>query len=205
MIPYRLRRGWRLVTAPPALWLGKQLVSVPLLRYGWNNDSFVADSHYLRLVKRYVLSTYGPILECGSGISTLLIELLCASARRAHVTLEHSEEWADRIRKIAPQATIMQVPLISFGAFDWYAAKLTALPNRVGLVICDGPPGTTRGGRVGALPVLRPILAHPCILLLDDAERPEERAILAQWQRDFSASIEISDSPDGAAAIVRIP
>jgi hypothetical protein len=44
--------------------------------------------------------------------------------------------------------------------------------------VCDGPKGTTRGGRYGLAPVMKDRLAPGCIVLLDDTSREAERAII---------------------------
>ena len=100
LLPWRIRANARRLTSllamPIALrWVERAptSVSVSLLRYAWNNDSFAGDVHYLMAVAREAESTRGPILECGSGITTLLLGLI---AQRRHIevyTLEHDAYW----------------------------------------------------------------------------------------------------------------
>jgi len=71
--------------------------------------------------------------------------------------------------------------LRDYGDFDWYDVDPLELPT-FSLVICDGPQGSTRGGRLGLLPVLRERLAPGCSILLDDAARPSEREVLRRWK-----------------------
>jgi len=52
------------------------------------------------------------------------------------------------------------------------------------LVVCDGPPGTTRGGRYGFLPVMLPYLSSKCTILLDDVEREGEQKTLLLWKEE---------------------
>lgn len=72
-------------------------------------------------------------------------------------------------------------PLRRYGEFDWYPVEGTPIPDSIGFVVCDGPPGATVGGRYGLGPLLGSRLSPGAIILLDDTQRPEERAIVTRW------------------------
>ena len=102
------------------------------------------------------------------------------------LSLEHQEEWAQRVRTALAASSIHGVrvcltPLRSYGAFDWYSLWGIDVPRGVGLILCDGPPAQTRGGRSGVLPVLRQYLAGEYVVLLDDTSRAEERSLVEDW------------------------
>jgi hypothetical protein len=61
------------------------------------------------------------------------------------------------------------------------------------LVVCDGPPGSTKGGRFGLVPIMRERLEPGCVILLDDASREQELAIARRWEAEIGASFEILD------------
>lgn len=65
------------------------------------------------------------------------------------------------------------------------------LPARFSLVLCDGPPGNTPGGRYGLLPVLGHRLSPSVVILLDDAGRPDERAIADRWTAELGGTMTI--------------
>src|SRR5215831_5532552 len=46
------------------------------LRTGWGNEGYSGDLQYLREVARHVLSVDSSVLECGSGVTTILMGLL---------------------------------------------------------------------------------------------------------------------------------
>lgn len=155
---------------------------------GWGN-SWSAQIEFLAAALHETRATSGPILECGSGLSTLLAGAV-AQARGVRVwTLEQDPKWAERVRKYLRKyriesVTVCLAPIRSFGDFDWYSlSSLQTLPGKISLVICDGPPGGTRGGRYGLVPVLLDKLRPDCTLLLDDGARDEERAIADRWAR----------------------
>jgi predicted O-methyltransferase YrrM len=166
---------------------------------GWGN-SWSAQHEFLEASLRETRATDGNILECGSGLSTVLIGAV-AQARGLRVwSLEHEPKWADRVRQTLRKyrihsVTVCMAPVRSYGDFDWYAqTSLQSLPGKISLVICDGPPGATRGGRYGLVPVMLDKLRADCTILLDDGARDEERSIAARWSRLLKANPEFIGS-----------
>jgi hypothetical protein len=158
----------------------------------WGN-SWSAQHEYLEACLREARNTTGAILECGSGLSTLLIGAVAQSRGMRMFSLEHEPRWAQRVQKYLHKYRIFSVtvalaPLRSYGDFDWYSLpSLQTLPGKIALVICDGPPGTSRGGRYGLIPVMHEKLRSDCVILLDDGARDAERVIASRWGRLLSA------------------
>jgi hypothetical protein len=177
------------------------------LRCGWGNLDYAAGLAYLDAIARHVAESRGPILECGSGASTLLLGLL-ASRRNLHVwTLEHHPRWhafvAERLRAHAiPGVTLCQVSLRSYGDFSWYDPPLDQMPTAFSLVICDGPPNKTPGGRYGLIPVMRDRLAPEWRILLDDANSAKRTGTLDRWAAEPGVTITRHDMADGAFLLV---
>ena len=169
---------------------------------GWGN-TWSAQHEFLAACLQHVRETDGPVLECGSGLSTVLIGAV-GQARGIRVySLEHEPKWATRVQKTLHKYRIHSVnmcvaPIRSYGDFDWYALpSLQTIPPRVSLVICDGPPGGTRGGRYGLVPVMLEKLREDCVILLDDGARDEERSIANRWGQMLGGNTELigSDKP----------
>jgi hypothetical protein len=78
---------------------------------------------------------------------------------------------------------VLHAPLKAYAGFHWYEMAADLLPDDIDLVICDGPPGNTPGGRFGLMPVVGPRLARQCVILLDDTHRRSERRLIAFWRR----------------------
>jgi len=156
------------------------------LRRTWDNNDFSGKVDYLLEVARWAMITPGPVLECGSGLSTILLALL-AGRRGVEVwSLEHLPEWHARVASVleslrVPTVHLDLMPLRSYGDFDWYDPPLARVPPEFRLVICDGPPGTTRGGRYGLLPIMGARLPKGSLVFFDDATRPEEQAAIERW------------------------
>ena len=176
-----------------------------LLR-GWHNEGFSADTAYLLAVAQYAIKTKENILECGSGASTLL---LAAIAERSGVqvhSLEHMLEWREKVcaalDKHSLKAEVHLAPLKTENDFSWYKVP-GDLPSRFGLVICDGPPDATTGGRYGLLPCVGNRLEGSTILM-DDAERPGEQRVLHRWRNEFGVQFDIVTNK-GSYAVASCP
>jgi Methyltransferase domain len=163
------------------------------LVYGWGNSGWSGQREYLQACIEHALECRDAILECGSGLTTLLVGFVAQSRGLPMWTLEHLPEWASRVQGALSRFHIDGVhlctrPLRDYGDYDWYSLPLQEMPDRFGLVICDGPPAATRGGRYGLGPVMRERIAGGCTILLDDAVRSEEQHVAERWSRELGMS-----------------
>lgn len=153
---------------------------------GWGNEAWSGQAHFLRACVRHALACDGPVLECGSGLSTVLVGAALQGSGRNLWSLEHLPPWAERLNALLRRFRIATVrlcvaPLRDHGGFDWYSPPLEDMPAQFALVLCDGPPAQTRGGRYGLVPVMGERIRGRCTILLDDAVRTEEQQIARQW------------------------
>jgi hypothetical protein len=169
--------------------------------YGWDNTGWSAFPEFLSACVHHALATNGSILECGSGLTTVLLGLIAQQRKRTVWSLEDSQNWGDRVERVLKRNDIDCVhistrPLKDFGEFSWYDPPLENMPE-FSLVVCDGPPSKTPGGRYGLLPVMRKRLSSGAIILLDDAARKDERDVAARWASEFHLNYELlgSDRP----------
>jgi hypothetical protein len=70
-------------------------------------------------------------------------------------------------------------------------------------VVIDGPP-VVLGGREGTLYQAMDFARRGTVVLLDDADRTEERATLAHWQQSLGDAIEVRRLPGFAKGMVAI-
>ena len=87
------------------------------------------------------------------------------------------------------QIEVCYTPLINRGDYDWYDLSGTSIASGISLVVCDGPPSATRGGRFGLLPEIWSLLAPDAVILIDDMERPAEQEMLAAWLGTFGGRV----------------
>lgn len=175
------------------------------LMAGWGNEGFAAVTDYLEEVCKQAAKTNGPILECGSGLTSVVLGLLAGRRGVQTWSLEHVSEWQARVTSVferfeIPNVQICSAPLCSFGEFEWYDAPLAALPKEFQLVICDGPPGATEGGRYGLLPVMGERLPTGSVILLDDADRPGEVEVLERWASE--TKLQVSSPVEHSFAVI---
>lgn len=186
--------------------------SVQVLRrlvYGWGNEGWSAQPSYLLAIARRVLECDGPILECGSGVSTLLIGLLADRRGVQAWSLEHDVRWVSQTKSMLRRfgvrsVRVVHAPLRSFDGYDWYdhVGRLSA--EGFDSVVCDGPPGATRGGRYGLMPQLRKRLRPGCVVLADDADREGEQKIFRAWHDEFGVGWTVSGD-DRRYAVLTVP
>ncbi len=176
LVPASIRRALR-----DAVWLRqvrgalRELESLPLrqapsraaldrLLRAWANDGWAAELEVLEELAHHAATTPGPILECGSGATTVLLAALAARRGVAVWVLEHEPQWAARvIRALGPaRAGTLHVciaPLRDFGAFDWYDAPLSRMPDAFAIVrfaAASPPRPGRRSSRAAANPVPPP-------------------------------------------------
>jgi len=161
---------------------------------GWGNEAWSADPPLLSAMLEWVPKTSGTILECGSGLSTLVLGTAAGISGRRVFSFEHDPQWAARLERSLPMhmrgtIDLCVTPIRNHGEFDWYSLEGVHLPTDIGFVLCDGPPGGTRGGRYGLGPILIPLLAPGCIVLLDDTRRSSEQHIMKAWCAQFGAAV----------------
>jgi hypothetical protein len=163
----RVEQSDRLAAALAEIAAGRETneTAVSLLE-GWGNNPWAATADLLTAAILLARDVDGPILECGSGATTLAM-----AAANPNVTihaLEHDAGWQYRAVTAAREHGLIEridvrcAPL----ADGWYAsASLEGLPETFALALVDGPPRHL-GDRSGALRI------KADRYLFDDANSP---------------------------------
>jgi len=152
------------------------------------------------------------VVECGSGLSTVLFAREFRARGKGHVyALEHNAEWAELVRAMLAErgltdwATVVTAPLEPMESdgrqFRWYAksaiAPVLALP-KVDLLLVDGPPRETSAlARYPALPTFFPQLRDSFMVVLDDGYRPDETTIAAMWSERYKTRFTLAETVRG--------
>jgi len=196
----KLRRGLGALERDPR---GSEQVWNELVD-GWDDRRWAAGVEYLDAVASAAVDEHGPILECGSGLTTLVLARIARGTGVQVWTLEHDarcfQRVGSRLRSAGLEANVLHAPLRDYGSFDWYDVDPARLPA-FSLVVCDGPPKRTRGGRFGLVPVLGERLAPGCLILLDDAAREGEREVLNRWAAGLPIRYELHGASRPYAAV----
>ncbi|SDU86314.1 class I SAM-dependent methyltransferase [Jiangella alkaliphila] len=145
------------------------------------------------------------IVECGSGSSTVWLALACRKAGKGRVVaLEHHELYAGRTREalarhgLGDVAEVRAAPLepVTVGGekHDWYAAPQWTDLRGIDLLFVDGPPGSVGPrSRYPAFPLLATALDDGAVVALDDAQRPDEADIAADWLAEAVDGVRLAD------------
>lgn len=158
------------------------------------------------------------IVEFGSGSSTLVCgycmrrneggeiisidhDTVFANKTRDDLSRHGLSEWAD-VRVAALEASAYRDD--AGRPIEWYDAEVvSALPADIDLVIVDGPPARHKAlARYPALPAIADKLAPGAVLVLDDADRPEEQAVLTRWRREFARARYDHEPTEKGACVV---
>jgi predicted O-methyltransferase YrrM len=156
------------------------------------------------------------IVECSSGATTVVLARCCQSNGRGRVlSLENGPEFAARTRAelarhgLSGYAQVIDAALVSQVVagreFQWYDLADLA-ERRIDMLVIDGPPGFLQPhSRLPALPLLADRLGDRCAIFLDDAARPDERAIVAAWQEAYPALTLRQIDNERGCAVLRWP
>jgi Methyltransferase domain len=149
------------------------------------------------------------VVECGSGISTVLIARELAARGSGHVyAIEDDVEWASLVRDMIAErglsewADVVTAPLEEINCdgmrFVWYSRRgieLILSLSRIDALLVDGPKGPTGPlARYPALPTFNGQLGPEHLIVLDDARRTDETRIAKLWEQRYGKQFCFIDS-----------
>ena len=179
----------------------------------WGSGGFSADADYMLRLARLLDKTKGPVLECGSGGTTLLANEIGLLRGFNTYSLEQEREWVKTMDGMMAEKCATKVlfaPLERLRDHYFYDTGRQYLPKHFSLIICDGPyidvslgEPYYSGWRYGILPWLGRAERTWDVLLLDDVNDKRAEAVLDRWVREFGVKVDIIKSTDGECATVR--
>jgi predicted O-methyltransferase YrrM len=156
-----------------------------------------ASADVLQIASGLAKASQLPILEMGSGLSTIV---LAASTEQQVWAVEHDPRYAADIEEMAGQAGVKNIALASAGLKDgWYdlEAEMPSLPAQFGLAFVDGPP-RVHGTRMKFFETF----GHRCeVILCDDADDAAYAKKLKAWAEANGRKYQ----SDGRAAVIHSP
>ena len=156
------------------------------------------------------------ILEASSGVSTLIASYCLKQLGEGTViSLEEENKYAEVSNKalikhgLKDIATVIHAPLeeieIEGKKWTWYALTKIKGIKPIDMLIIDGP---AQYGRVDkmirypALPLLFDSLSDDAIIILDDADRKDEKDIVELWLKQFNCfEVERIDTEKGTVIL----
>jgi predicted O-methyltransferase YrrM len=168
-----------------AAWLGPNMR--PL-------GAWAIEADFARLIVAEASGAGKVVVECGSGATTLLLAwALRQNGGGRLYSLEHDARYAREMiatlerAGLSDQVELIVAPLAA-QPFDgtavvWYDLSIAGerLPERVDLVIVDGPPAISPWARWPAMTVFANRLDGDGAILMDDGRRAHERRVAYRW------------------------
>lgn len=174
-------------------------------------------STLVAVMDEIVLGARTVLVALGCGSSTVLLARLLQQRGFGHLlSIEHDERTAafvaSQIRRegLGSAARVVHAPLSRHPAAlsrhgQWYAPQqvhdeVLGYVEKFGLVdllLVDGP--GSGDSRYPAMPVLNAVLAPGATMLADDADRPDEQAMLTRWSEEFG--LEFRTAPRTSLAV----
>ena len=120
---------------------------------GWGNPNFQTTIDLLQAIILMARESNGPILECGSGLSTIV---MAAASKHDVWALESDAGWASVTSENVKGFGLTNVkmcyaPIKDYGKYEWYDYPEN-LPM-FDMLYCDGPHRTNKGFRAGVIEI----------------------------------------------------
>lgn len=141
-----------------------------VLADGWGNGAWAASPTFCAAAYALARQADGPILECGSGLTTLV---MAAAGAEVHV-LEHDPLYAMKVRDALHEHGLSVVYRVGALIDGWYQSPPLAQYN---LVVIDGPPRAISDRSKAYAYANGAVLA-------DDMQDEAQRAALESWAAD---------------------
>jgi predicted O-methyltransferase YrrM len=132
------------------------------------------------------------VLELGSGTSSIWIAYALEKDGGRLISVDHKTEFADRTQSLLHFHDVSHLAEVRLAElrqlnikgeeFPWYNVDAFRDIDEIDLLLVDGPPGSLgEMARYPALHVLESQLAPNAVVILDDADRPDEQGIVRRW------------------------
>lgn len=152
------------------------------------------------LVERLWATRPSLIVECGSGVSSILLGYAVQKLGTGRiVALEHDKNFADESMRRLRDHGLEDVVEVRYAPLTpwrrdgddrewlWYDVEALKDLEGIGLVFVDGPPGDLGPlARYPAVPALLPHASSEVVFALDDANRPDEWAVSSRWTEELT-------------------
>ncbi len=154
------------------------------------------------------------IVECGAGVSTVMIANLLCGKDANFICIENNFSWMNIVQEILvsqsmDNVTFIHAPLVcnrySLAGSYWYDVECikSELCSPVDLLLVDGPnagAGKQASARYPVGPELFPCLNPTASnVILHDCDRPAERRIIGLWESQFDLSFQYGPKGSGIA------
>lgn len=169
-----------------------EIVYLPPTR-GWA----ASPDFLLKLVELVIVDSPHYVVELGSGVSSIVLGAAINKFGHGNViSIDHDEEYSKKTKRLleinllTATVQVYYSPLAYYNykgnSWLWYGEQIDELKEEIDLLVIDGPPRALQSkSRFPALPVLISKLSNKATIVLDDANRENEKEVLAMWETYF--------------------
>lgn len=168
------------------------LAFFPLTR-GWAGSP----DFLLKLVELVVSESPKYVVEFGSGVSSIVLGAAMKKFSQGKViSFDHEEAFSNKTNRFLEVNGLQIVVNINYcrlipysfneNNWDWYdKLQIDKIESEIDLLVVDGPPRFIQAkSRFLALPILFDRLSKKSTIVLDDANRENEKQVIEDW-KDF--------------------
>lgn len=178
--------------AGPERHLGREAMQI--VAKGFGNAPFAADWHLLGTLQRLCGEFKRPkVLECGSGVSTAVMQAVGAKV----TALEQSPAWAEQTRAFLDDCglksdAVKVAPVRFRDQGGWYSG----VPDRpFDIVFIDGPVRRVGGERIKVCDYMPEALKAAKYVVVDDTDDTDGRKTLERLNLEFGFEFETLEGP----------
>lgn len=163
--------------------------------FPWTTGS-LRPSCLITIVNDIILNQRSTIVECGAGLSTLLIARVLKEYGGVLLTLEEDRKWAQfvgqrlKLEELDNNVRVIQAPIIRQepDEYPWYD-RIIIEPiiesYHIDLLIVDGPGDSRR--RFPAIPFFKNYMSEQYAIIVDDLSRGTAK-FLPKWEGELGIS-----------------
>ncbi len=201
---YRLDRALRRALEPAPGLIDERLIEEICDAWG-SPESYAVDGH-LRALLAEVPKAHGHVLQCGAGLTTVLLAVALAH-RGVHLwALESNAQSAAAVRSWLAQYELNQAHVVTARAEIGragvgYAVDVGRIKGPLSLVICEA--SQAHPGNAGwILPRIADRLDPKAVVMVCDVRKREEVDAVAAWCRASDASFVVRGKTDRYVKVV---
>lgn len=146
----------------------------------WGNPGFSAHPDALMTAYRLAKRARGPILETGSGLTTIVMAIAAAHAGQELQALECDLSWWRKVTRTLDRHGLSAI--VHYAPLDpitgWYAYASRMMPAEYAVVVCDGP--NREHSREGLFRIVSDEIAG-ADWMIDDADDAAQAQIIAAY------------------------
>lgn len=148
----------------------------------------------LKLVELVVSESPKYVIEFGSGVSSIVLGAAMKKFSHGKVdSFDHEEAFSNRTNRFLEVNGLQNVVNINYSRlmpysfnennWDWYdKLQIDKIESEIDLLVVDGPPRFIQEkSRFLALPILFDRLSKKSTIVLDDANRENEKYVIEDW------------------------